>query len=136
MTPQLDKPTLHILIVDDVPQVRKDLRTVLPMIAVESGINLEVIGEAADGQEAIHQTLTLKPDVVLMDLVMPVLNGYAATQEIKAHSAQTRVVILTVHDDDESREKARLASADDFVEKGASLERLFRAIAPAIDRNQ
>ena len=131
MIAQPNKSTLRILIVDDTSQVRQDLRTVLPMMETEAGVHLEVIGEAADGQEAVRQAAALNPDVVLMDLAMPVMNGFAATLEIKARNPHTRVVILTVYNDVESREKAVLAGADDFVEKGVSLERIIKAVAPS-----
>lgn len=129
MIAQLNKSTIRILIVDDNPQVRQDLRIVLPMMEREAGVHLEIVGEAADGQEAVRQAAALNPDVVLMDLAMPVLNGIAATQEIKARNPQTRVVILTVYNDKESREKAEQAGADDFVEKDVSLERIIQAVA-------
>jgi DNA-binding NarL/FixJ family response regulator len=131
MMAQPQKSTLRILIVDDTAQVRRDLKTVLSMMDIEAGVYLEIVGEAADGQEAIRETATLKPDVVLMDLAMPVMNGFAATQVIKAGNPHTRVVILTIYDDAESREKAQLAGADDFIEKGVSLDRLFQAVAPS-----
>ncbi len=128
MITQPNESTIRILIVDDSPHVRQDLRTVLPMMDREAGVNLEVVGEAADGQEAVRQAASLKPDVVLMDLAMPVLNGIDATREIKARNPHTRVVILTVYNDAESKKKAELAGADDFVEKGVSLERIIQAI--------
>jgi DNA-binding NarL/FixJ family response regulator len=135
MLPQTNKRCIRVLIVDDTAQVRRDLTTVLLMMDKEAGINLEIVGEAADGQEAIQKTAIMKPDVVLMDLAMPILNGIAATREIKANNPCTRVVILTVYNDEEAGEKARCAGADDFVEKGASLNRLFQAIAPS-DKNR
>jgi DNA-binding NarL/FixJ family response regulator len=131
MLPQTNKSCIRVLIVDDTAQVRRDLTTVLLMMGKEAGINLEIVGEAADGQEAIQLSARLKPDVVLMDLAMPILNGFAATREIKNYRPLTRVVILTVYNDEVSRENARLAGADDFVEKGAPLNRLFQAIAPS-----
>jgi DNA-binding NarL/FixJ family response regulator len=131
MLPQTNKSCIRVLIVDDTAQVRRDLTTVLLMMGKEAGINLEIVGEAADGQEAIQLSARLKPDVVLMDLAMPILNGFAATREIKNYRPLTRVVILTVYNDEVLRENARLAGADDFVEKGAPLNRLFQAIAPS-----
>ncbi len=129
MIAQPNTSTIRILIVDDTNQVRQDLKTVLSMMEIEIGVHLEIVGEAADGQEAILQAAALQPDVILMDLAMPVMNGFAATQEIKARNPHTRVVILTVYNDVESREKAELAGADDFVEKGVSLSRIIQAIA-------
>ena len=68
-----------MLIVDDSPQVRQELRTLLPLAG-----DIEIVGEAADGREAIRLAEALRPEVVLMDLEMPVLDGYEATRQIKA----------------------------------------------------
>ena len=68
----------RILIVDDNPQVRRELRTLLPLAG-----DLEVVGEAADGAEAIRLAEALRPHVILLDLQMPVLDGYAAARRIK-----------------------------------------------------
>ena len=69
---------IKVLIVDDMPQVRQDLRTFLNLT-----LDIEVVGEAANGIEAIRQTEILKPDVILMDLEMPQLDGYQASRKIK-----------------------------------------------------
>jgi NarL family two-component system response regulator LiaR len=129
MVTEQNETSIRILIVDDTAQVRQDLRTVLPLMDKEAGVNLEVVGEAADGWEAIRMAAALKPDVILMDLAMPVLDGFTTTMKIKAGNPHTRVVILTVYNDEELREKAEIAGADDFVEKGAPLNRLYNAIA-------
>jgi NarL family two-component system response regulator LiaR len=115
---------IRILIVDDMAQVRHDLRAVLPLFGSEAGILLQVVGEAGDGQEAIQQAQDLQPDVVLMDLAMPLLDGYAATQAIKASHREIRVIALTVHSSPASREKALQAGADGFIEKGFSVREL------------
>ncbi|NJD57790.1 MAG: response regulator transcription factor [Anaerolineae bacterium] len=105
---------IRVLIVDDMPQVRKELRLLLQL----SG-ELEVVGEAGNGQEAIKQAERLKPDVVIMDLEMPVLDGLLATQEIKQRSLATRIVILSVHSTPANVESAKQAGADAFVQKAA-----------------
>jgi DNA-binding NarL/FixJ family response regulator len=87
------------------------------------------VGEAADGQEAIHMAAALQPQVILMDLEMPVLDGYAATRQIKASSPSCRVVALTVHGYDAARQKAMAAGADVFLVKGAAVETLIGAIS-------
>jgi DNA-binding NarL/FixJ family response regulator len=119
---------IRILIVDDMAQVRHDLRTVLPLFASEASIPLQVVGEAGDGQEAIRQAQILQPDVVLMDLVMPLLDGYSATQAIKASDRNIRVIALTVHGSRASRAKALQAGADCFIEKGTSVRELVDAL--------
>lgn len=119
----------RVLIVDDVEQVRRDLFTALSL----SG-ELEIVGEAANGLEAIRMTESLKPDVVLIDLEMPVMDGYEATRQIKSHHPSRRVIALTVHDYESAREQAHRSGVDAFLVKGASVESIVRAIlnsAPA-----
>jgi len=117
------KPTT-VVIADDVAQVRTDLRTVLTL----SG-SIEVVGEASDGQAAVELADSLRPDVVLMDLEMPGLNGCAATRQIKARRPGVRVVALTVHGDEVTRDEAFQAGFDAFVVKGAALGNLVKAIS-------
>lgn len=115
--------TTRILLVDDAEPVRWDLRTVLTL----SG-NLEIVGEAANGLEAMRLTESLRPDVVLMDLEMPVMNGYEATRLIKALCPSCRIIALTVHGYSEARQKATQAGVDAFIEKGAPVESIVRSI--------
>ncbi len=115
--------TTRILIVDDVPQVRRELRTLLPLLGA-----IAVAGEANNGQSAIELATTLQPDVILMDVEMPIVDGLAATRSIKQQCPQCRIIILSIHNDEAIRTKARLAGADDFVDKGESLTALLKAI--------
>ena len=114
----------RVLIVDDSPQVRRELRTLLPLAG-----DIEIVGEAADGREAIRLAEALQPEVVLMDLEMPVLDGYEATRQIKAGFPSCRVVALTVHGYETARQKAMQAGVDLFMVKGAALESLVEAIS-------
>ena len=114
----------RVLIVDDSPQVRRELRTLLPLAG-----DIEIVGEAADGREAIRLAEALQPEVVLMDLEMPVLDGYEATRRIKAGFPSCRVVALTVHGYETARQKAMQAGVDLFMVKGAALESLVAAIS-------
>ena len=114
---------IRILIVDDKERVRRDLRTALGLVE-----GLEVIGEAADGLEALHQAEELGPDVVLMDLEMPRMDGFEATRQIKDRCLARAVVALTVYGDDSARSRADRAGADAFVEKGTSLQTLSEII--------
>jgi DNA-binding NarL/FixJ family response regulator len=114
----------RVLIADDNPQVRQELRTLLPLAG-----DIEIVGEAADGQEAIRLAHVLLPDVVLMDLEMPALDGYEATRQIKAGSPSCRVVALTVHGYEAARQKAMQAGVDLFLVKGAAVESLVQAIS-------
>src|SRR3989304_3220113 len=92
---------IRMLIVDDVTQVRQGLRTMLTL-----STDVETVGEAADGLEAIHQAEALQPEVILKDLEMPVLDGYQATAQIKNRRPACRVVALTVHGYEEARQRA------------------------------
>jgi two-component system response regulator NreC len=114
---------IRMLIVDDVAQVRQDLR-----LLINLACDVEVVGEAANGQEAISQAESLQPDVILMDLEMPVLDGYRATKQIKDLYPFCRVVALTVHGYEEARQKALRAGVDAFIVKGEPVESLMQAI--------
>ena len=115
---------MRLVIVDDVAQVRKDLRTALTLAG-----GIDVVGEASDGQEAIELAALLKPDVILMDLEMPVLDGYQAARQVRARCPACRVVALTVHGDEGARQKAFRAGVDEFIVKGVALKTLVRAVS-------
>jgi DNA-binding NarL/FixJ family response regulator len=115
--------TTRLLIVDDVPQVRRELRTLLPLLDA-----IDIVGEADNGQSAIELAASLQPDVILMDVELPIVDGIAATRSIKQANPARRVVILSIHNDEAVRAAARSAGADDFVDKGAPLTALLQAI--------
>ena len=106
---------LRLLIVDDQPLIRRGLAM---MLATEPGI--VIVGQAADGREAIDQALATEPDVVVMDLQMPNLSGVVATREITARLPRTRVVVLTTYDHDELVFEAIRAGAQAYLLKDAS----------------
>ena len=114
---------IRILIVDDMEPVRQGLRTILQLSE-----GFEVVGEACDGMEAVRAAESLKPEVVLMDLEMPVLGGLEATRRIKEQQPEMGIVILTIHGSDEVREQAATAGSDAFIEKEAPTKRLLAAI--------
>jgi DNA-binding NarL/FixJ family response regulator len=114
---------MRVLIVDDRPQVRRDLRTLLPLAG-----DIEIVGEAANGQEAIEQAAVLQPEVILMDLEMPIVDGYEATRQIKTRWPACRVIALTIHTDEAARQKADRAGVDEFIEKGAPIPSLIQAM--------
>jgi DNA-binding NarL/FixJ family response regulator len=87
-----------------------------------------VIGEAQNGREAITQAHLLHPDVILMDLEMPVLDGFTATKSIKSMHPSILIIALSIHSDLASRQKAIQSGADVFIEKGAPLQEIFQAI--------
>lgn len=114
---------VRLLIVDDKRHVREELSRLLQITG-----EVEVVGEAVDGEEAIRQAEALHPDVVLMDLEMPVLNGWEATRQIKVRQFAARVVALSIHVDQESTQRAIQAGADAVLPKGAEFESLLNAI--------
>jgi two-component system response regulator DesR len=117
-----------VLIVDDMAQVRQELRTVLPLAAEAAGVTIEIAGEAGDGQEAVRLAAALQPEAILLDLEMPGMDGYTAANEIKALQPSIRLLALTVHSYPAAREKARRAGVDEFIVKGAPVETLVRAL--------
>ena len=117
---------IRVLVVDDHAVVREGLRTFLEL---QDGI--EVAGEAADGQEAIAAAERLGPDVVLMDLVMPVLDGLTAMRALRDRVPNTRVVVLTSFLDDERLLPALRAGAAGYLLKNAQPQELARAVRAA-----
>jgi DNA-binding NarL/FixJ family response regulator len=120
--------TKRLLIVDDKKQVRQDLRTALALAD-----EIEILGEATNGLESIRLVEVLRPDVVLLDLEMPIMDGYDTASAIKSHSPSCRVIVLTIHDYPAARLKAHQAGADSFIVKGSSVEQLIRAILSECD---
>ena len=118
-----NKQPLRLLIVDDNPQVRRDLHLLLGL-----SDGLEIVGEAANGLEALQRVERLHPDVVLLDMEMPVLDGYEAAHRIKSLRPAPRVVALSVHSYRSAREKAAQAGVDEFIEKGAPLGEILAKI--------
>jgi DNA-binding NarL/FixJ family response regulator len=124
-----DMTPIRLLIVDDAARVRQDLRTMLSLAGdAEKDRLIEIVGEAANGLEAIRQAESLRPQVVLMDLEMPVLDGYEAARQIKTRCPSCQVIALTIHDYEAVWQRATQAGVDDFVVKGAPLETLIQAI--------
>jgi DNA-binding NarL/FixJ family response regulator len=114
---------IRILLVDDQVLFREGLHTLLSMQS-----DVEVVGEAANGEEALRAAGTLRPDVILMDLQMPMMDGAAATRKLKDRQPDTRVIILTTFDDDESVFEALRAGAVGYLLKDTPSTRLLDAI--------
>jgi DNA-binding NarL/FixJ family response regulator len=114
---------VRVLLVDDDDLMRAGLKTVL-----SSDTRIDVVGEAANGRAAIASVLALQPDVVLMDVRMPDLDGIAATREIVDGSAQAKVVILTTFEQDDYIFGALNAGASGFLLKRTSPEDLLAAV--------
>ncbi|WP_329197097.1 response regulator transcription factor [Streptomyces sp. NBC_01435] len=112
-------PPIRVLIVDDQMMVREGFSVLLNAMP-----GIEVVGEAIDGRQAIAQVAALRPDVVLMDIRMPELNGIEATREIVAADADAKVLVLTTFDLDEYVYQALRAGASGFLLKDASARQL------------
>ena len=114
---------IRILIVEDQRIVREGLRAVL-----EDEPEIAIVGEAADGQAALEQFARLRPDVVLMDLQMPVVDGPEATRRIRELAPEARILVLTTYATDEFIVKALRAGAQGYLLKDASADELLGAI--------
>jgi len=119
-------PTLRILIVEDDPMMQLGLEQ-----ALENYPQFEIVGQAEDGYLGVEAALKLKPDLVVMDIGLPRLDGVAATKQIKAALPEIRVVVLTSHTTETEIIAALASGADAYCIKGASVERLLSAITAA-----
>lgn len=120
-------PPIRILVADDHPVVRGGLVALLRTIA-----GLEVAGEAADGLAAVREAQLVRPDVVLMDVRMPELDGIEATRRIRSAVPDTRVLVLTMHDDDETVFTAMQAGAQGYLLKEAEQDEIVGAIRAVV----
>ncbi len=116
-------PVLKILLVDDHPIVREGLKT---LILTQS--DMEVVGEASDGQEACQQASLLQPDLVIMDISMPGMGGTQVTERLCRECPDTKVLVLTIHEDKGYIRQLLAAGAAGYVLKRAAGEELIHAI--------
>jgi len=114
---------MRVLIVDDHIIVREGLRALL-----EAQPDIEVVGEATNGEEAVARTSELNPDIVLMDITMPGMNGLEATRRIKQAKPEVKVLALTMHEGDEYFFKILEAGASGYFVKGGSSSELISAL--------
>ncbi|MBK8799877.1 MAG: response regulator transcription factor [Caldilinea sp.] len=124
-----DRP-LHLLLVDDHPIVRTGLRMLF-----QSEPDMQVVGEVDSGAEAIVAVQKLHPDVVIMDVAMPGMNGIEATRQIKANSPETAVLALTMHEDEQYFFAMLNAGASGYIPKRAAPDDLVAAIRVVAEGN-
>ncbi|MFD0258538.1 response regulator [Kitasatospora indigofera] len=115
--------TVRVVLADDQPLVRSGLR-----VLITDTPDLEVVGEAADGEEAVRLAAELAPDVVVMDIRMPGMDGIEATRRIMAGQGRTRVLVLTTFDEDEHVHGALRAGASGFAVKDMALDDILAAV--------
>jgi DNA-binding NarL/FixJ family response regulator len=113
----------RVLIVDDQVNVRKGLEALLQLEG-----DLEIVGTATNGLEAVVLAERLEPDIILMDLHMPHMDGLEATRRIRNKGLPVQVIVLTTHSDATCQQRARQAGADALVEKGTSDATLMQII--------
>ncbi len=117
------KQKIKVLVADDHPVVRKGLQSCLAKQE-----RLKIVGEAADGDEALRKTRELVPDVVLMDIAMPRMNGLAVTEVLRKENSKSKILVLSVHNNREYIFRIIRAGAHGYVSKEASPDELLRAI--------
>ena len=120
---------VRVLIADDKRSARQGLKALLARLP-----EIEVVGEAANGQEAMDLTAVYQPDVVLMDAQMPVMDGLEATRRIKSQWPKVKIIILTIHP--QCRRQALAAGADAFLLKGGMAESLWNTVLLAKEKGK
>ncbi|MER7245714.1 response regulator transcription factor [Kribbella sp. NPDC000426] len=115
--------TIRVVLADDHPVVRAGLAALLTSLP-----GIEVVGVASTGREAVREVITSHPDVAVLDLQMPDLDGFAATRELARSAPDTAVLVLTMFEDDDSVFAAMRAGARGYLVKGAEQEEIARAI--------
>lgn len=120
---------IRILLVDDQSLVRQGIKM---RFALEN--DLDVIGEAADGKTAVKMAEELHPDVVVMDVEMPTMDGVEATELLLRNSPDSCVVMLSLYDDVKTRLRAQAAGAEAFIEKHAPVDTLIQTIRDLVKK--
>jgi DNA-binding NarL/FixJ family response regulator len=121
---------ITVLLAEDHASFRKSLK-----LLIESDGDIEVVGEAKNGGEAVQLARSLHPCVIVMDIAMPVLNGLQATRQIREASSETKVLILSAHPDPEYIKQAMLYGASGYLLKQSSTQALAQAIREVVKGN-
>ena len=119
---------INLLIAVDIDSVRRELRTVLELAGQEIGMEICVLGEANNGQEAAMMARDLRPDVVIIDLEMSVMDGITSIEVIKSFCPSIQVLVLSIHDDQAMQQRAGQAGADGFIVKGSPVSEIIQHI--------
>ncbi len=127
--PHSKSNVIQVLIVDDIPETRENLKK---MLAFETDI--EVVGVASTGSEGLAMARELRPDIILMDLNMPDMDGIAATEAISKSIPSSSVIMMSVQHDEKHLRRAMLAGAREFLTKPISSEELSDTIRQVYDR--
>jgi DNA-binding NarL/FixJ family response regulator len=114
---------LRILVVDDHETVRRGVCSIL-----ESRRNTEICGEAVNGQEAVEMASQLKPDLIILDVTMPQLDGFAAARQIRTFLPEVPILMLSMHEGQRIAREAQQAGAQGFVSKSAAGQVLLKAV--------
>ena len=120
---------IRILIADDHETIRKGVCSILM-----SRCDLEVCGEAANGRQAIEKARELSPDLVILDITMPVLGGFAAAQEIRKFLRDVPILFFSIHESRQSIEEAKLAGGQGYVSKAQAGTTLLKALDTLLDK--
>jgi DNA-binding NarL/FixJ family response regulator len=120
-------PRIRVLLADDNPTIRKMVRSTL-----QRETHIEICGEATNGAEAVEQAKQIMPDVTVLNITMPVLNGFDAAREIKKHVPQSAIVILSTHVDKFFLEEAKKIGVRAYVSKSKVGDALIAAIEAAV----
>lgn len=118
-SPTLETGNITVLIVDNLAHIRQGIKTLLQLTD-----DFQIVGEAANGVEAVQMAERFRPDIVIMDLKMPGMDGFEAIRQIKSRNLAMGVIALTLYDDRRNRERAAYAGADAFIEKDAAVDTL------------
>jgi DNA-binding NarL/FixJ family response regulator len=119
---------MRVVLADDHEIVRKGIRAI-----INGHPPWTVCGEAENGQQAIDLVLELKPDLVVLDISMPVMNGLQAAARIRQLAPSTKILILSMHDSQQVEHGALAAGADAFLTKGASVDTFIRTMTTLLD---
>ena len=122
---------IRVILADDNDMVRRSLKA-----ALAKAEDIDVVGEATDGQEAIKLAIRLQPDVVIMDITMPRLNGIQAIAQLRRLGNTTEVVILSMHKDEALVQQAFQNGASGYVVKHSSLQELLKVVRAATKRRK